>query len=492
MILPSGFEFHLETPSNQVAFADAIMDENKAIAKGLLVPNLLGVTEQGDTGSYSQSSTQLEAFLWTLDADGARLEEALNEQLFRELGEVNFADGVYPKFRFKPLSDHQRNEVIRLWKDLVQGGAATNDLTSENHVRELLEFPERDEDTAPVPGEEPGGTPPREPSEEEPPATGEEPPGGGTPSPESAGETVAGKTAVTVGGEAFQRALKRVAFAKIDHDAEVASTAGVAEAAQEMDTLLRDVVVRLEQGELTEAEAVNQLKLDGRGKRRLRTVLRKTLKEGWGQGVKQAGSEVDKAKGEAFTVKQMDKERLFAVGEEYLDAKSFEMAGNLSEAALATVKGVLLQGIKNSKPNDVIRQEIYTALAREGFISSATAEEELGELIDYKNPSARLDTVVRTNLFEAINEGRWGTFTDPALGGFVQAFDYSAILDRRTTQVCRHLDGKTYGASSEVWSTQGYRPPNHYNCRSLLVAVTERDTWTESDPPEVEPQTGFD
>jgi len=40
-----------------------------------------------------------------------------------------------------------------------------------------------------------------------------------------------------------------------------------------------------------------------------------------------------------------------------------------------------------------------------------------------------------------------------------------------------------------VWST--FRPPNHFNCRSILVPVTQRDTWTQSDQPTVQPQKGF-
>lgn len=486
MILPGGYDFHLETPENNVAFSDALAEDNMAIAKALLVPNLLGISEQGDTGSYSQSETQLEAFLWTLDSDASRLEEVLNEDLFRPLGRVNFADGVYPRFRLKPLTDRQRNEVIKTWGELVRTGATTHDLSSENHVRELLEFPEREDEPVEEPpaGEEPPVVPPVAAGDggQEPPAEGDD--------PSRHGETVVGRDVVSV--SAFDRAVQRVAFAKIDREAETTTTAGTAEAAQEMDALMRDLVVKVEEGELDELEKVSRLKLDGRGKRKLRTVLRRTLKEAFNQGTKHAGSEVDKAKGEAFTVHRMDKERIRFVGEDYLESKSFEMAGNLSEAALAVVKGVILSGLKNDKPFPQVRQEIYQALARDGFLSSATAEAELGELLDdVSNPSARLDTVVRTGSFEAINEGRWATFTDPGLEGFVQAFDYSAILDRRTTQICRELDGKTYPKDSEVWTTRGFRPPNHHNCRSLLVAVTKRDTWTEDDPPDLEPQKGF-
>jgi SPP1 gp7 family putative phage head morphogenesis protein len=109
--------------------------------------------------------------------------------------------------------------------------------------------------------------------------------------------------------------------------------------------------------------------------------------------------------------------------------------------------------------------------------------------------AAYLNTLVRTNMFDAFNEGRYAEFTDPALGGFVEALEYSAVLDDRTTEICQALDGSVYNADNPIWDE--YRPPNHYNCRSILVAVTQLDVargeWDgqESEPPRVQPQDGF-
>jgi uncharacterized protein with gpF-like domain len=51
------------------------------------------------------------------------------------------------------------------------------------------------------------------------------------------------------------------------------------------------------------------------------------------------------------------------------------------------------------------------------------------------------------------------------------------------------MDGKVYPVGSPVWDQ--YTPPNHFNCRSLLVAVTIEDNWRESDAPDVDPAEGF-
>lgn len=186
----------------------------------------------------------------------------------------------------------------------------------------------------------------------------------------------------------------------------------------------------------------------------------------------------------------------------YIAANGFRMAENVSEATRAIIQAELLTGVKVGKRPAVVREAIWDALVRKGLTSRAaslgveTDEAVVGALnalwVDEEEDAAHyLDTLVRTNSFEAMNEARFEEFTDPALGGFVQALEYSAILDDNTTEICTHLDGRIYAAQSDVWDI--YRPPNHYNCRSLLIPVTAIDGWdgVESDAPSVEPQAGF-
>jgi hypothetical protein len=145
VLLPSGVEAELVYPATTDAYEKAIASHDKAIAKALLVPNLMGISEQGQTGSYSQSQTQLEAFMWTLEAETNRLEEILNEHLFRPLGELNFGAGPYPRFCFKPLSEAMKMQIIKTWVELVKASAVTPTDADEDHIRELLDFPEAGE-----------------------------------------------------------------------------------------------------------------------------------------------------------------------------------------------------------------------------------------------------------------------------------------------------------------------------------------------------------
>lgn len=54
-------------------------------------------------------------------------------------------------------------------------------------------------------------------------------------------------------------------------------------------------------------------------------------------------------------------------------------------------------------------------------------------------------------------------------------FQYSAILDWKTTDYCRSLDGRVV----KPWSAEffKYMPPKHYNCRSLRVEILNDETF---------------
>ena len=103
------------------------------------------------------------------------------------------------------------------------------------------------------------------------------------------------------------------------------------------------------------------------------------------------------------------------------------------------------------------------------------------------NIPARLENIARTNTADAVNQARQALFNSPELRGFVQAYEYSAVLDDRTTEICEHLNGKI------LKDFGSYTPPNHFQCRSVLAPVTLVDDWDgqESAKPRLEPQKGF-
>jgi SPP1 gp7 family putative phage head morphogenesis protein len=478
VLLPSGVEAELVYPATTDAYERAITVHDKSIAKALLVPNLLGVSEQGSTGSFAQSQTQLEAFMWTLEAETRGLEERLNEHLFEPLGELNFGAGPYPRFRFKPLSEAMKMQVIKTWIELVKGKAVTPTDADEKHVRELLDFPEAGEpleisapsaagvaiDPAtgnPIPPK-PGATNPAN----MPPAP-KKPVGKGDKRP---GETVIGAKRIRAEHKAefLARAVKRVDFAIIDNRG-TKITAGTSAKVHEA---LRAGVDAIKEFIRTEdlfahPDKIAEIAMPARVLTRVRKAAEAGLKEAWDLGSEHARRELEKAQSARFAADEL---RLAdAAAQKFLESRSYTIAGDLADGARKKVTTILYNGIKGGWALDEI-------LAR--------VEEELGATV---LPHA--STAIRTAVFEAINEARYELFASPEMSGFIEALEFSAILDGRTTEICEHMDERVYPVNDPVW--EGYTPPLHFNCRSLLIAVTIRDTWERSDDPSIEPMEGF-
>jgi SPP1 gp7 family putative phage head morphogenesis protein len=422
--------------------------------------------------------------LWTLDADATRLQEAMNEQVFGPLNVLNFADGNGPLLKFKPVSETKKLEIIKVWQELVTAGATEASDTDEHHIREMMDFPHKGEPLdlepeigiAPAPG---AGGSPRGPVKE--------------PNQKRTNNSVS-----------FSRAEKRVAFNVIERKADVIEDNGTTRIESAMGDMVSDIAARITEEKLGTPVAglngISSLDFAPKQKTKVKKVMQDMLTQAWALGLQHAKAEIGTARKEKVAFGRIDDEAA-----EFLRLNSFRMFGHLSEDMKQIVQTVLVNGIKFSWNSEQIVGNLYNSLTAAGFILAATNAEATGRTIAEIAESIgdtsthRLTTATRTNVFDAINEARYNVFTDPTLDGFVEAMEYSAILDSRTTAICRHLDGRVYPIDSPVWNK--YRPLNHFNCRSILVPVTiidedvvGKDSATGSrfsNEPTMEPQRGF-
>jgi len=542
-ILPADMTMNQDYPSGAVPFDGAIDKYDLQIARALLVPNLLGVTPAGQTGSYSQSDRQLEAFLWTITTDATRLQDAVNEQLFSELGWYNFGDEHYPRMVFKAVSEEKQHDLVRLWKELVKDGAVSRTQSDEDYIREVLEIPARlEEDTSagasqssalngaqvaslvsilekvatgvlpkesavativacyPIDEDKAQGmvetievkepTPPpvsSPPGEEIPAAEGD--PMADEESDEENDEEGAGAPVLeTIAGYLWsqyskEQVMGRVSFKVIDKTSEDDVGNGVAEVSAVMDEIAATLIEQVDAG-----AGAKDLAIESKLKRRLKTAAASALRRFWRLGELHAKTEIDTAKKDTFSAK-FDRARMATSLNDFIDIESFTMSGKFSDDILNKTREIIKNGLQKDKTSAVIKEEIYTMFAREGLVSQSFALDALGDALGDLIADSRLTTAIRTTGFKAINEARFSYFTDPGLESFVQGFEYSAILDSRTTEICQHLDGQQHPADDAVW--ESYNPPNHFNCRSLLIPITLVDKLDPSEPPTIDPQEGF-
>lgn len=472
MIVPANIDLNVVQGATTDIFEKAITQHNNAIAKSLLVPQLLGISEMQTRGGQSQADSQLEAFFWTLEADTARLEDCLNEQLFRDLGDLNWGDGLYPEGSFAPISEKTKMLMISTWKDLVTSGAVEATDTDEEYLRELMDFPDKGTPLKAVPSTVPGGQIPGG-------SAGTAPIKGDI---QAAEETIVGKMDITIGAfraamhkafgykdeedatigkqgiaqSAFSRAMKRVDFAVIANQSDNSSQTTAYDVAVENSAAVARIVSGITDT-LTLTD-VPKFKFNAEELGKMKASVAAGLKESWAIGTSHARRELAKASRQRkFDVGDLTLNELAA---EYVKTRSFTMTGSISGQTQGTIQNILMEGIKNSKSGEEMRIAIFKALESDGLLTDEAVQEALGTTT-VKDTKARIQTIVRTNSFEAINEARYKIFSDPALDGFVEALEYSSVLDDRTTDICNSLNGDIYPIDDEVWQT--YTPPNHYN-----------------------------
>jgi SPP1 gp7 family putative phage head morphogenesis protein len=554
VILPRGVSLEIHSPAATSEYRDAMVMFDMQVAKALLVPNLLGVSHTGETGSFAQSQTQLEAFFWTLQADTKRLEDCITEQLIADLCARNWDDGEVPQFKFKPLSQEETKWIIDKWVSLLGVGAVKPSSNDEGKLRDLLDFPAREEEAEqpgrltsdeavmvadvcglvrsgalPVDSAKaillastslpedtvaaildpievlPASSASSDPLNPDVDKTGddEQEDGAGTTEDEMTDDEPGDKKA------AFSRAVSRVDFAVLAQRAAVVSESTVPMIARGMARAVRRLLSDDRMGELLDQDVqdIGELRIDGGDIGKIKATIKDTLARAWRVGQDAARREMVKAtedKADLFASFAALKDNVRDVAASYFEANGFRMAANLTDGMRSIIQQELLQGVKSgARPPEVVAG-IYDRLVRKGFTTLEALQLEepretvlqmaadlLADALDVANVPAYINTLVRTNTFEALNEARFAEFTDPALEGFVTGLEYSAIMDDRVTDICAHMDGRMYLSTSPVWDQ--YRPPNHYNCRSILIPITTADGWSggESAAPVLEPQEGF-
>lgn len=150
---------------------------------------------------------------------------------------------------------------------------------------------------------------------------------------------------------------------------------------------------------------------------------------------------------------------------EYSEKRAFWITGIIKEAILAVARKYLLDWVKER--GDEITEGFEGGLW-ERLKDWLPYTDKAGRTI---NRAARTEVIARTNVMDMYNYGRKVMYDAPELRGWVVAYRYSAIMDERTTEICRALHGRIFTKED----LNGYIPPNHFNCRSTITAVTRMD-----------------
>lgn len=154
-------------------------------------------------------------------------------------------------------------------------------------------------------------------------------------------------------------------------------------------------------------------------------------------------------------------------------------------AASATGEiGTVLEREVSAAVAEAVRQGLPTRagadLVRRAFDSAGASAE---------NPYV-FETIYRTQLQTAYSAARWNQNEDPAIQEILWGYEYVAVMDDRTTDLCVELDGVRQPKDSAFWSR--FTPPNHYGCRSQYIEIfTDQRIAEPTSVPSVTPFPGF-
>lgn len=169
-----------------------------------------------------------------------------------------------------------------------------------------------------------------------------------------------------------------------------------------------------------------------------------------------------------------------------------EFYGRLPAHALA--QSFTVSGLASLSQIVQVLDGLTTAL-QAGTSFADWKKQALADVPDLANlPKGRLETIYRNAMLNAYNAGRYAQMRANPNRRF---WLYDGVIDGRTSDVCRALDGKIYHADSPVW--RAIHPPNHHNCRSTLIGLTEAQARARGYkpgqpdiiPPEGQPEPGW-
>lgn len=464
------------------AFDRAIDKHNLMIARAILVPDLLGFsgsqTSSGGLGS-SMGDGQINTFFSICKRINSELTALVNRRIIGPLTKANFGPDTWAELKFRSSTKEQELLSASKFTELMKSGyQPTNDqkiwlmdvigAPTNEMEKQIEENPEGDQqpDTD-KPGEivkpkekEPEKLPEKaKPVESKPPKKEE--------TKEDDDKTINEKLnadAVKVHSD-FSREKtefeKKVDFKEIENDLNNLEASYIPKVADKIKAVINNLMATIEKKKIIENKkftAINELELKGMVE--LRKIFKDMFRDSYKSGLVSIATlknnsviEIDPALDTAETVTWMKEAAIYTT--------------NVEGAELLKVsRGTLADGIRSGSGT----KEIMKMLNKEF------------EKYDLTVGAHRVENIVRTNSLRAFNQARLNEFAKQK--SMISGYQFSAIMDGRTSEVCTSHDGKKFS----IDDGDRLNPPLHYQCRSVLVPIYFDEVEGEFQPDKL-PQT---
>ena len=438
LVIPKNMEIDfLQAKSTGEAYRSAINIFNMFLGRVLFVPDLLGF--QGDEtsgGSYSLGKEQMRVFFTHLSRRRRYLEKLINKQLVYPISVYNH--GVfetYPKFRFNPITEEAVYDAIKLWTETVKTNTFEPTDAEINHVRNLLNFPEG-EVTRKAPNVPMGSTFKFSPIISD------------NDNSRNSDQTVKSTKIETKDyAKNFPGDYaKKVDFKKIENSLDAFLNSAMDELKPVAKYIINDLCDQIEKKKIVTNQRIDRLEdLKLKKLKDVKIILKNSFREQYQDAKKMAQQELFKVN---YAVPVPTDEFLA-----FLENETYSYVGDWAYSITKSAKAQIIAAIKDGMPLSTV----IDLLTTEGLADSLTS----------------LERYARTKFTEVMNRGRLDFFDS---SNVVQGYQYSAILDGSTTDICESLNDKIFKSGEQPI------PPLHFNCRSLLIPITiyeEVNKWNE-------------
>lgn len=431
--LPKEFEIEfLESKTAGEAYSKALNIFNMFVGRALFVPDLLGLTgSETGGGSYSLGKEQIKIFFMHINRRRNYLQKMIQRHIIEPMVKFNFGFmEYYPLFKFKPLDDQEAIELAKVWLDAVKSKVYKPNEEEINYFRSLVKFPEGDvEMVEPPPAPMIPGIAPLDKNK----PVDQQDEKDDSEEVEPADKKEFGKVFNLPKGDYYKKVDFKAIEAKLDdYDNSI-----VKEAQPVINKIFSDIYDQIAKKKILDKKDITRVDdIKVKYLKELKTILKSSFMGIYKDGQTQAQSEILKSN---FRQPTTSEEFL-----QLLEDENYSYIGDWEYNVTKSVKNEIIKAIKDGKP----LSSVIDILDDEG--------KNLSEV--------SLERYARTKHTEVMNRGRLEFFGST---GVVDAYQYSAILDDRTSDICRGLHGKIFKAGTEPV------PPLHFNCRSVLIPITK-------------------
>lgn len=447
IVLPKEVEVEfLEAKNSGEAYSRAIDVFNLFIGRSLFIPDLLGLSG-GETsgGSFSLGKEQIKIFFMHINRRRAALEKLINEHIIWPIVLYNFGNiENYPKFKFKPLDDENAIDLGKVWLDAVKGKVFKANEEEINYFRELVKFPQGEVEYVAEPLQFPSfnkeNKPEVEPQKEE---SEEKKDEGQNQSKDQDKEQEKPDQSKREDKDLLSYAAlpgdyaKKVNFKQIKSKLDDYDNSIMNESQPIVKKILADLMDQIEKKKILKDQKFERIEsLNLKHLKELKIILKNSFLQLFKDSQIQAANELDKSN----FADPLPSDDFLAL----LESETFDYIGDWKYNVLKKARIDLIAAIKDGKSISQVEGILRDDLTKLSQVS--------------------LERYARTKHTEVMNKARRTFFDESEV---VAAYQYSAILDDVTTEICRSLDGKIF------LKDDAPTPPLHFNCRSLLVPITK-------------------